>query len=190
VIVVPLTEEVATTEMFVSPDGVVGIGVDGLLPPPPHDTKLTITEVMRIASVAWRFRGPMPTNAIPTTLKLANATNNPAARVFGRAAGNNSEAIPAVWKTSVEVATDVPAVTFEGVKAHVELTGKLPHDRLTGELNPPNPAIEMVIMADWPARKVAALGWSVMPKSATLTVIACVVDIAEKLSPRYLAVIA
>ena len=50
--------------------------------------------------------------------------------------------------TKVELTGELPAVTFAGENVQVELPGRLPHERVTREPNPPVPAIERVIVAD------------------------------------------
>jgi hypothetical protein len=149
VIVVPLTEEVATTEMLATPDGVVGTGgVDELLPPPPQDARPSVALIITIAKIACRFREPGSAKAILTTLRLASPASSPLPGELGFGAGSISDSVPAVWKTSVEATADVPGVTFGGLKAQVEFAGRLAHDSVTWELNPPKPVTVMLIVAD------------------------------------------
>ena len=146
---VPLVEEVATTAMLVTPDGVVGTGgVDELLRPPPQEAKTTNAAPIRISKSAWPFCEATPTNAIPIKLKLANATSNPPLLEFGLVTGKNSDAIPAVCRTSVELTADVPAVRVGGVKVQLDLAGRSAQESVTCELNPLKPATEMEMVAD------------------------------------------
>ena len=151
-----LVEEVATTAMLVTPDGVVGTadglvgtgGADELSRPPPQEAKIANTAPIRISKSAWCLCEATPPNAIPIKLKLANATSNPPLLECGLVTGRNSDAIPAVCRTSVELTTDVPAVRVGGVKVQFEAAGRLAHESLTCELNPLKPATEMVIVVD------------------------------------------